>query len=280
MADEVKVQEVHSEELAILDPPPAVTDPTQGRVQGIAKALEAAYARASTLQLTTDESAAIQADFPDEAVRSGAGGKANLLYIEHAYTRQRLHEVFGPGQWSLIMRRMWTEDYQTSKGDPAVRVYAECVLLVRGCFVGESIGAMAYYPHNAEQNLSDAVEGAQSEALRRIAGKCLGIGLQVWKKSFCEGWHKRWPRGNAVQMPNFSITEEEAEELERLIRLCKIPLDKFLLWAKEMLAKSGIRFELPQEIGYADLQKLDRSALPTLMNELHRREAKLEGGAA
>jgi hypothetical protein len=173
----------HHGEIAEAEP---THDPQQARIDSVAKILDLAYQKASTLQLSPEESKALIAPFPDEAIRRGAGGNRDLLYIEHAYTRERLLEVFGPGQWALISRRMWTQ----SVGD-SERVYADCVLLIRGCYVGEAIGVMTYYPNNARLNYSDAAEGAQSEALRRITGKYLGIGLQVWKKDFCEAWKRR-----------------------------------------------------------------------------------------
>ena len=49
---------------------------------------------------------------------------------------------------------------------------------------------MEYYPNNASQNYGDAVEGAKTAAFRRCA-KEFGVGLQAWKKDFCEGWWKR-----------------------------------------------------------------------------------------
>src|SRR6185503_14053982 len=110
--------------------------------------------------------------------------------IEHASLRERLNAVFGPGQWSIIPRNRWNEEYKTSTGKAAVRVYVEAMLLVRGCFVAEAVGDMSYFLANDKTNYGDAVEGAKSAALRRCA-KELGIGLQAWKKDFCEGWKLR-----------------------------------------------------------------------------------------
>ncbi len=162
----------------------------QARTDSVSKMLDAAYMRASTLQLTPEESKALLADFPDDDVKGGAKGKDGLLYIEHMSIRRRLLQVFGPGAWTMITRRLWTEVYATQKGE-AVRVYAEVAMLIRGCFVGESIGAGSFFPNNPQQDYSDAAEAAESEALRRIAGKKLGVGLQVWNKAFCDGWKRR-----------------------------------------------------------------------------------------
>lgn len=176
---------------ALPPPPPAVaTTPAQARVDAVASLTMKAYERASMLNLTPEECAALKADFPDEAFKPGAGGKENLIYIEHAFLRDRLNNVFGLGQWAIVPRSRWGEDFKTTAGDEATRIYVEAMLLVRGCFVAESVGDMVYYKKNQTQNYGDAVEGAKTAALRRCA-KELGIGLQAWKKDWCAGWWER-----------------------------------------------------------------------------------------
>ncbi len=169
------------------------TDPAEERNRAIAELLAPAYARASTLQLTDDESKALAAEFPDEAFRLGAGGKADLLYIEHAYLRERLNDVLGVGSAVPVLRAKWSEKFKNRSGKEGVRIYADSVLLVRGCVVGEAIGDMDYYPNDGT-NFGDAVEGAKSNALRRCC-KEFGVGLQVWKKGFVDGWKKRQAEG-------------------------------------------------------------------------------------
>jgi hypothetical protein len=166
--------------------------PAQARIEAVASVLHAAYSKASTLTLSADEIKRLAAAFPDEAFRSGAGGKDNLIYIQHAFLRQRLCEVIGIGQWSLVQRSRWTEEFMTTGKTPqqAIRVYVDAVLLVRGCYVSEAIGDMVYYPKNEATNFGDAAEGAESAALRRCA-KHLGVGLQQWDKNFCDGWLQR-----------------------------------------------------------------------------------------
>jgi hypothetical protein len=162
----------------------------QAKVDAVASLTMSAYAKASTLNLTSEEIEKLQAEFPDEAFKAGASGKEHLIYIEHAYLRDRLNQVFGPGQWAIIPRNRWAEDFRTAKNVEASRVYVEAMLLIRGCFVAEAVGDMVYYKNNDSQNYGDAVEGAKTAALRRCA-KELGIGLQAWKKDFCEGWWQR-----------------------------------------------------------------------------------------
>jgi hypothetical protein len=169
-------------------------DTTDERNQAIAKLLAEGYKNASLLKLTKEESDSLCADFPDDAFRLGAGGKDNLLYIEHAYLRERLNQVLGLGAAVPVQRRYWTEDFTETDRDgvehDCVRVYADQVLLIRGCMVGEAVGAGTYRPRNNSTDFSDALESAQSNALRRTC-KGFGVGLQVWKKGFVEGWKDR-----------------------------------------------------------------------------------------
>lgn len=176
---------------AVVNSEPHGVTPAQAKIDAVANLTMKVYERASQLNLTEDEMRRLQAEFPDSAFRSGAGGKDNLIYIEHAYLRDRMNEVFGPGQWSIIPRSRWSEDFVTGKGKKGVRIYVEAMLCVRGCFVGEAIGDMDYYK-NDSTNYGDAVEGAKTAALRRCV-KELGVGLQAWKKEWCEGW---WARRN------------------------------------------------------------------------------------
>lgn len=189
-------------------------DAAQARVDGVANMLFKAYEKASTLELTPEEVAKLTADFPDDAVMTGAGGDANLLYIQHSSIRRRLAQVFAPGQWTLINRRTWLDEV-------AGFMYAECVLIIRGCFIGEAIGAQRYSAKNARLNYSDSVEGAQSEALRRIAGKYLDCGIQVWDKTYCNAWKERQkappqqPKAKAQEPPKPAPVVTEATPAHR-----------------------------------------------------------------
>lgn len=166
----------------------------QQRTDTVAKILETAYAKASTLQLTKEESQQLLAPFPDEAVYRGAGGKDDLLYVTHSYIEERLNTVLGIGQWCFVPRQSKLDtntgkkDY---KGNQIHSVLVDGVMLVRGAFVGEDWASMDYIPANKSQSYDDAFSGAQSNAIRRIAGKRLGVGAQVWKKDYCEAWKAR-----------------------------------------------------------------------------------------
>jgi hypothetical protein len=192
-----------------MPPPSTMVDatpitPEQAKVNAVAELTMKAYSKASELKLTPEEIAALEADFPDEAFRTGASGKADLIYIEHAALRERLNRVIGNGQWAIIPRKRWGEDFtipatRDKAAVEACRIYVEAMLMIRGCFVAEAVGDMVYYKNNQTQNYGDAVEGAKTAALRRCA-KEVGIGLQAWKKSWCDGWLAR-NRGGGQRPP-------------------------------------------------------------------------------
>jgi hypothetical protein len=189
--------------LVVVDKPAEVLQVTSqvksvgdARVESVNDLLSKAYEKASQLELTEKEIAALTADFQDVDFRRGAGGNQDLIYIEHQSLRQRLNKVLGVGKWSLIIRRNWSEEFMAGRPPQAAfRVYVESVLIVRGCFVGEAIGDGVYYKANASGNYGDAYESAKSAALRRCC-KEFGIGLQAWNKDWCEGWKARYPGFN------------------------------------------------------------------------------------
>lgn len=187
-------------------PPNSGEDIVARRTEQVGGMLADAYKKAGKLKITDHQAETLQKPFPDDAIRRGAKGDDSLLYIEHAHFRERLNEVFGPTRWVPVVRRMWPEDFRTAKGEAATRVYAEVVMVINGCYAGEAVGAMVYYPTNPKSDYSEAAEGAQSEAIRRIC-KSLGIGLQVYHKDFCEQWMKKHRSGTR---PEPTKTQAEA----------------------------------------------------------------------
>lgn len=180
-----------------IEPKPAIVTAQQARIEAVAELTKVALAKAGTLQLTPEESKALSSDFADDCFQPGAAGKENLIYIEHASLRDRFNSVLGLGQWAIIVRETWNEEFVSPKGTKGVRVYCRAMLLVRGCYVGESVGDMDYYPSNGSQNYGDAFEGAKTAAFRRCA-KEFGIGLQAWRKDWCAEW---WNRKRSPKRP-------------------------------------------------------------------------------
>lgn len=271
--------------------PPATTDkpqitPAQAKVEAVASLTMSAYQRAATLQLTPEESAALSADFPDEAFQPGAAGKENLIYIEHAHLRDRFNAVFGLGQWAIIPRNRWNEPFRTLRGTEGERVYVEAMLVVRGCFVGEAVGAMEYYPKNESQNYGDAVEGAKTAAFRRCA-KEFGVGLQAWKKEWCEGWWQRRRAGKSAPRQPMPPTPRAPQPVQTATPASKAATKTTLQWMiTQLKAKEGesarklvteyfvkVGALLPNE----QLEDLPLRFVPTSQTELRALGEKLAG---
>lgn len=197
-AEEAQVEPEQVETLpAVISP---TSTPLAARDAGIAAYLASAYGKAGTLRLTPEETKALKADFPDTDFVTGAAGKDSLIYIEAPALRNRMDEALGVGSWSHVSLRTWSENYKTSKGFDAVRVYHECVLIVRGVYICQAVGDMSYFPNNPEMNYGDAYQGSQSHSLRRCL-RDFGVGLQAWSKTFQKGWFERQRSGNHPPPP-------------------------------------------------------------------------------
>jgi len=191
------VEVLQSMALAPVAQPPSTAEKIEPRAESVNLLLAKAYERASTLELTADEIKRLTADFDDADFQRGAGGDANLLYLEHGALRKRLNDVVGIGKWTCIPRRSWSEEIQipAKAGKPAsvaVRIYIESVLIIRGCFVGEAIGDGTYYKSNAGGSYSDGYESAKTAAFRRCT-KDFGMGLQAYSKDWCNQWKEKYP---------------------------------------------------------------------------------------
>lgn len=188
------------------------TTPAQAKIEAVSSLLAKAVARASELQLTPEETAALKKEFPDEAFRPGAGGNKTLIYIEHIHLRNRLDDVLGIGQAVIVPRSRWTEEFEYMKDGykkTGIRVFVEAMFIVRGCYITEAVGEMTYYPGNQGADYSDAVEGAETAALRRCCKK-FGVGLQAWSKTWCDGW---WAR-KGTQTPTDGNQQGEERNYE------------------------------------------------------------------
>lgn len=155
------------------------------RTLEVSEALAPAYAKASTLEMSDQEVAALTAPFPDGMIEIRPHD--GLIYIPHIHISDRLNQVFRPGKWAMVLRRYWVAENT---------MYGEYVLLIRGCYVGESVGGHPYQPNNPKVNYSDTLESTAGEALRRICGKRLSCGSQVWNPEYA----RNWVAANAVKV--------------------------------------------------------------------------------
>jgi len=202
--DGEQIQQVPTSDEALIR---STLSPEDSRSQAVASFLNTAYEKASTLQLTPEESAKLLAKFDDECVLRGAGGDAELIYISHIHLSNRLNEVLGIGQWAMLRRNIRQEDTETAKGQKMTRIYFEGVLVVRGTFLCEAIGTGNYYPHNPNDDYSGALEKAMSNCLTRLC-KRLGIGSQVWDRAYCNRWLK-------ADNERVAMEQEERRKAER-----------------------------------------------------------------
>lgn len=205
--------------------------PQQMRVVEVSEALVPAYQKASTLELTDDEIKHLMEPFPDSAVE--VRPHDGLIYIPHIHISDRLNRVIKPGKWSLVCRRHWIE---------GKTMYGEYILLIRGVYVGESVGGHEYQPNNPKTNYSDTLESTAAEALRRIAGKRLSCGSQVWDPTYANEWCSKYrtyangkyfksaPKPAAVKRSEAATKPEKAEP-------SKDPLTKFMT----VLEESGLK---------------------------------------
>ncbi len=167
--------------------PPRLPTAKEKRVEEVNGGLVDAYKKAGTLILTDQERVDLTAQFEDALVEKRPHD--GLWYIPHIHISDRLTRVFGPGQWTVIRR------WESIEGNI---IYAEWVMVVRGVYIGESVGAAEYHPANKRQNFSDALESTRGEAIRRVAAKYLSCGSQVWSPTF----KREKPKGPAVATEN------------------------------------------------------------------------------
>lgn len=234
--------------LPLVESKPATLTPQQARAFEVTEALVPAYQKASTLELTQDEIDAIMAPFPDSFVEIRPHD--GLIYIPHIHVSDRLNRVFKPGKWALVCRRHWLE---------GTTMYGEYILLIRGCFVGESIGGHPYQPNNPKVNYSDTLESTAAEALRRIAGKRLSCGSQVWNPDYARKWvdqyasrdvSGKWfkrtagkPKPAPVAQPEAAKGKPEPEDplkrKARWLELCKTAGGGNESYARELFIEMG-----------------------------------------
>lgn len=191
-----KKQQADCDKLALINPhaPAEDSEVLSAMALSPAKHLEVMPKMESTnaVVLKSEEMKLLLEDFPDSDFQRGAGGNQNLIYLEHAALRRRLSEVVGLGQWRFEVVKSWSEEFAAGNPPkPAVRVYIEGKLIIRGVQFGSAIGDGVYYKSNAASNYGDGYESAKTYSFRRCC-KDFGIGLQAFSKDFCDGWMKKY----------------------------------------------------------------------------------------
>lgn len=101
------------------------------------------------------------------------------IYLPHPGYIKWLNRAFGRGQWWLM---------QLSKPQRANNsVLVNYAFVLRGLACYSTYGEADYHENNREQTFGDVIESTHAYALRRFA-KRLGIGLELWDRSYGDQW--------------------------------------------------------------------------------------------
>jgi hypothetical protein len=132
-----------------------------------------ALRQAGSLVLLPAEIEALRAPFPASAVRTKPSKHGPQTYIPHTEISRRLTTVLGTA-WAVVRVREWIDP-------PTQVVYGSYCLIVRGCWIADTVAGQPYYAGNVQQDYADVLEATRGIALRRMAAKsCLGCGDQAW----------------------------------------------------------------------------------------------------
>jgi len=103
-------------------------------------------------------------------------------YLSHPTYTRWFNEAFGRLGWSLVPRSK-----PAMQGNSVVQGY---VLYIHGQPVAFAWGEQTYHEKSREQTYGDCLEATVASALRRCA-KRLGIGLEMWDKTWLFDWTRR-----------------------------------------------------------------------------------------
>lgn len=171
----VKVEEKREEGVVKIPPKPEKTGPSMlERVQEMAM-----EGKVGNLVVSDKEAETLFAPVDADAVQIRPDG---LVFLTWTFYAKRLRDAFRL-QWALI-----AVDAPKSIGELVTWSF---YLSVRGQIVGvPAMGECQYRSGNRTMSWGDAVEGAKSNALMRLA-KGIGIGSELWDHEFVEDWRKK-----------------------------------------------------------------------------------------
>ena len=118
---------------------------------------------------TETERAALMGPFVDEQIEIKPSGE---VYVSHIFIRNRLSEIFGPGNWGLL-----PEDPVDKQG----QLIQKWTLLIRGRPVAAAYGEARYIANNPRHSWGKALEAAKSNALTRCA-KDISLAARCWER--------------------------------------------------------------------------------------------------
>lgn len=138
--------------------------------------------RVGQLVLDDQQKAILMEPVPDDEIDIRFD---SFIYVSHEYCRRKLFEAFGPLGWNMV------EASPLLKYPGTDEWYQKWALLIGGVFAGVSMSGMRLIEKNPNQDLGDVYEKIQSDCLRRICGKTLGIGIEAWNKRRQKQWRDK-----------------------------------------------------------------------------------------
>lgn len=110
------------------------------------------------------------------------------VYLSHIEYTRWFNRAFGRGQWTMLpAARPKMVDIPQEDGGVKHLATQTFVLCVHGKPIAQATGEQEYREDNAEQTYGDVIEALNANALRRVA-KRLGIGLELWDRSWGDAW--------------------------------------------------------------------------------------------
>lgn len=139
------------------------------------------------LELSEKAEAILAEPVQDERVLVLPSGAVYYPHIE--YTRW-FNRAFGRAQWSAVPVAT-PKLTPVPKNDHKFLVTQPFVLFVHGRAIAQATAEGHYFENNAEQTHADVVEALNASALRRLA-KRLGVGLELWDRTWGRAWQAKF----------------------------------------------------------------------------------------
>jgi Mitochondrial genome maintenance MGM101 len=118
------------------------------------------------------------------------------VYYSHIEYTRWFNRAFGRAQWTLLpAARPKMVEVPKAGGEVKHLATQTFVLCVHGKPIAQATAKQEYHPDNADQDYGDVIEALNANALRRVA-KRLGIGLELWDRS----WGDAWQASHCVQV--------------------------------------------------------------------------------
>lgn len=131
-------------------------------------------------RFTAAEEVILSEPVPEAEIRIKPTGQ---IYLSHPTYIRWLNRALGRGQWQLL---------QLAKPQRAnASIIVDYAFVIRGLACYSTYGEAEYHENNREQTYGDVLEATHAYALRRFA-KRLGIGLELWDKTYSDRFVDRY----------------------------------------------------------------------------------------